>query len=169
MNPYGKKNIAGNVWDLIEPPVEELGYRLWNVEYVREGADMYLRITIDSDNGIAIDDCEKVTRAVDPIIDEADPIDGSYYLEVSSPGVERVLTVDDHFERMAGSEVEIKLYRAMNGSKSLRGILVGRDSEAITLKCGTENESEEIRIPTQDAARVTTVFDWQSEMKGQNK
>ena len=71
MNPYGKKNIAGSVWELIEPVADSLGYRLWNVEYVREGADMYLRVTIDSDDGIGIDDCERMTRAIDPILDEA--------------------------------------------------------------------------------------------------
>ena len=77
MNPYGNKNTAGRVWELIEPTADSLGYRLWNVEYVREGADMYLRVTIDSDGGITIDDCEKFTRAIDPILDEADPIEGS--------------------------------------------------------------------------------------------
>lgn len=161
MNPYGKKNIAGNVWDLIEPTAESLGYRLWNVEYVREGADMYLRVTIDSDDGIDIDDCERMTRAIDPILDEADPIEGSYYLEVSSPGVERVLTTDEHFALMAGSEVEIKLYRAIDGAKVINGILVGREDGVITVNTA----AGEMKIEAKAASKVTTVFDWQEDFK----
>ncbi len=156
MNPYGKKNIAGNVWDLIEPYAEQLGYRLWNVEYVREGADMYLRVTIDADEGIGIEDCERMTRAIDPVLDEADPIEGSYYLEVSSPGVERVLTTDEHFALMAGVEVEVKLYRPMDGAKSLRGVLVGKEDGVIVLNVG----EEEVRLEEKAVAKVTTVFEW---------
>ena len=161
MNPYGKKNIAGSVWELIEPVAESLGYRLWNVEYVREGADMYLRVTIDSDDGIGIDDCERMTRAIDPILDEADPIEDSYFLEVSSPGVERVLTTDEHFALMAGSEVEIKLYRPMDGSKVICGVLVGKADGVITV----ETAAGEIKLDAKAAAKVTTVYDWQSDFK----
>ena len=156
MNPYGKKNIAGNVWDLIEPYAEQLGYRLWNVEYVREGADMYLRVTIDADDGIGIEDCERMTRAIDPVLDEADPIEGSYYLEVSSPGVERVLTTDEHFALMAGVEVEVKLYRAIDGAKTLRGVLVGKEDGVIVVNVG----EEELRLEAKAVAKVTTVFEW---------
>lgn len=161
MNPYGKKNIAGCVWELCEPIADELGYRLWNVEYVREGADMYLRITIDSDDGIDIDDCEKMTRAVDPVIDEADPIEGAYFLEVSSPGVERVLTLDEHFDRMTGENVEVKLYRPIDGKKSVVGTLKGRDEKDILL----DVQGETVRIERRDAAKVVTIYDWQSDMK----
>ena len=161
MNPYGNKNTAGRVWELIEPTADSLGYRLWNVEYVREGADMYLRVTIDSDGGITIDDCEKFTRAIDSILDEADPIEGSYYLEVSSPGVERVLVTDEHFSQMAGAEVEIKLYRPIDGARTLTGVLVGRDDEYITLT----TDGAERKIGRRDAAKVTTVYDWRSDMK----
>ena len=161
MNPYGKKNIAGNVWDLIEPVADELGYEIWNVEYVREGADMYLRVTIDSENGIDLGDCEKMTRAIDPLLDEADPIEDSYYLEVSSPGVERVLTLDSHFAVMAGSEVEIKLYRAVDGKKEVRGILVGREDGAVTVN----TPEGEVKLDAKACAKVTTVYDWQADMK----
>ena len=161
MNPYGKKNIAGNVWDLIEPIADELGYKIWNVEYVREGADMYLRVTIDSENGIDLSDCERMTRAIDPLLDEADPIEDSYFLEVSSPGVERVLVTDEHFAAMAGSEVEVKLYRALNGAKVLYGVLVGKDEGVITI-----NTAEgEVKLEAKACAKVTTVYDWQSDMK----
>lgn len=161
MNPYGKKNIAGTVWDLIEPIADELGYKIWNVEYVREGADMYLRVTIDSEEGIDIDDCERMTRAIDPILDEADPIEDSYFLEVSSPGVERVLVTDEHFALMAGEEVEVKLYRAINGAKSIRGVLVGREDGIVTVN----TEDGEVKLEAKACARVTTVYDWQSDMK----
>ncbi len=160
MNPYGKKNIAGTVWDLIEPVAEELGYSIWNVEYVREGAEMYLRITIDSEEGIDIDDCERMTRAIDPLLDEADPIEDAYYLEVSSPGVERILVTDEHFEVMAGSEVEIKLYRALNGTKTVRGVLVGKADGIITVN----TPEGEVKLEEKACAKVTTVFDWQSAM-----
>lgn len=161
MNPYGKKNIAGNVWDLIEPTADELGYKIWNVEYVREGADMYLRVTIDSENGIDINDCERMTRAIDPLLDEADPIEDSYFLEVSSPGVERVLVTDEHFAAMAGSDVEVKLYRALNGAKVLYGVLVGKEDGVITI-----NTAEgEVKLEAKACAKVTTVYDWQADMK----
>ena len=90
-------NIAEKVEALIRPCISELGYRIWDVEYVKEGAEWYLRVTIDSDDGIGIDDCERVSRAINPIIDEADPIEDFYYLEVSSPGIERVLRRPEHF------------------------------------------------------------------------
>lgn len=165
MNPYGTKNTAGRVWELIEPTSDELGYRLWNVEYVREGADMYLRVTIDSDDGIGIEDCERMTRAIDPILDEADPIEGSYYLEVSSPGVERVLSTDEHFSLMTGCAVELKLFRPVNGARVICGTLAGRDDEAITVI----TDSGEMRIERRAVSKVTTVYDWREDMKGENK
>ena len=161
MNPYGKKNIAGTVWDIIEPTATELGYEIWNVEYVREGADMNLRITIDSENGIDLSDCEKMTRAIDPILDEADPIEGAYYLEVSSPGVERVLTLDHHFAVMAGWDVEVKLFRAVDGNKTIYGVLAGKEENELVLN----SENGEIRLEMKNVAKVTTVYDWQAAMK----
>ena len=93
----GQKNIAQTVTDLIIGKINDLGYSLWDVEYVKEGASYYLRITIDSENGISIDDCEKVHRGIETILDDADPIEGAYHLEVSSPGIEHVLRTEDHF------------------------------------------------------------------------
>ena len=84
-----KKNVAGTVAELIADTVRENGCELWDVEYVKEGADWHLRVTIDREGGVGIDDCERVHRAIDPLLDEADPIEGSYYLEVSSPGIPR--------------------------------------------------------------------------------
>ena len=109
------KNRGGNtvaeVTKLVEPIIENLGLRLWNVCYVKEGAEYYLRIFVDKDGGVTIDDCETVTRAVDDPLDKLDPIEGNYILEVSSPGVERELILDRHFDEYLGSPVMVKLIR----------------------------------------------------------
>ena len=153
-----KKNIAGIVRDLLEPIADGFGYMLWDVEYVKEGAEMILRITIDTDaeGGITIEDCEKMHRAIDPLLDEADPIEGAYMLSVSSPGVERVLTEPLHFERMAGWDVEMKFYTAVDGSKSLRATLLGLDGEDIVVKVG----EEEKRFNRKAVAKCETIFEW---------
>ena len=153
-----KKNIAGTVRDIAEPLAQSFGFILWDVEYVREGADMVLRITIDTDaeGGITIEDCEKMHRAIDPLLDEADPIEGAYMLSVSSPGVERVLTEPLHFERMSGWDVDLKFYTAGDGSKSLRARLIGLDGEDIVV----ETEAGEKRFQRKSVAKCETVFDW---------
>ncbi len=121
--------VVGAVKAIAEPLAEELGYFLWDVEYVKEGADMYLRITIDSEDGITIDDCEKMHRAIDPLLDEADPIEGAYHLEVSSPGIERELKNEMQIEACEGWSVEVRLYAPIDGAKSYLGELAGLDEE----------------------------------------
>ena len=116
--------IAEVVAALAEPLAEELGYFLWDVEYVKEGGRRILRITIDSEEGINIDDCEKMHRALDPVLDEADPIEEAYYLEVSSPGIERELRTDMHIDACEGWNVEVRLYAPVDGSKIVRGKLM---------------------------------------------
>ena len=107
----GKKNIASTVEELISPVVvDEMGYDIWDVEYVKEGASWYLRRTIDSENGITLEDCEKVTRAINPLLDEADPINDSYSLEVSSPGLGRQLKCAEHAEKFMGDKVEARFF-----------------------------------------------------------
>ncbi len=157
-----KKNIAETVRDIASPLAEELGYILWDVEYVREGADMILRITIDTDaeGGINIEDCEKMHRAIDPLLDEADPIEGAYMLAVSSPGVERVLSRPEHFSRMAGCDVMMKFFAASEetgGTKTLRATLVGlsEEDEIIVTAGGAEK-----RFSQKAVAKCETVFDW---------
>ncbi len=117
-------NVAAIVKALAEPIAQELGYELWDVEYVKEGAEYYLRITIDSPEGITIDDCEKMHRAIDPVLDEADPIEGFYHLEVSSTGIERELKTDRHIEASIGWDVEVKLYAPVDGAKLYTGELL---------------------------------------------
>ena len=153
-----KKNIADTVWEIAEPLAESFGYILWDVEYVREGADMILRITIDTDaeGGISIDDCEKMHRAIDPLLDEADPIEDSYMLSVSSPGVERVLSRPFHYEMMSGSDVVLKFFASVDGSKQVRGTLVGLDGDDIVITLN----GEEKRYPKKSVAKCETVFDW---------
>ncbi len=123
--------VADRVFDLIKDTVEAQNVLLWDVRFVKEGASYYLRVFIDSQSGINIDDCVNVSRAIDPIIDEADPIDKSYCLEVCSPGLERELTRAEHFERFIGSEVKVKLYRAVNGSKEIVGELKDYDGTVV--------------------------------------
>lgn len=116
-------NIADTVASLIKEAVEAQGVSLWDVRFVKEGADWFLRIFIDKEDGISIDDCVNVSHAIDPIIDEADPIDRSYTMEVSSPGLCRELTRQEHFEIMQGEEIRVKLYKAEDGVKEFIGTL----------------------------------------------
>ena len=150
------KNIASAVADLIGPTVSELDYDLWDVEYVKEGSEYYLRITIDREEGITIDDCETVHRAIDPILDEADPIEDSYHLEVSSPGIERELKYDWHLDEFIGAEVEAKLYAPMNGSKSYKGALLGYNDAEIKLNYA----NGEIVLPREKVSKINTVFNF---------
>ena len=152
----GSKNIASVVKELITPTADELGYYLWDVEFVKEGADKYLRITIDNEEGITIEDCEKFHRAIDPLLDEADPIETAYRLEVSSPGIERIITRPEHFAAMKGSEVEVKLYAPIDGVKLFRGILGEFDGTSVTFTVG----GEEIVLEREKIAKIHTVFDF---------
>ncbi len=151
------RGVAERVRTIIQPTADELGYYLWDVEYVKEGADYILRVTIDNDEGITIDDCEAMTRAIDPILDEHDPIEDSYLLEVSSPGIERDLCRDEHFDLCVGEKVEVRLYAPVDGSRTWVGILGERDSEG-----GIPVETAgTVRVfPRAAVAKVRTVFDF---------
>ena len=149
-----KKNVRETVREAIEETVVGLGYRIWDVLYSKIGADYHLEITIDKDGGIDIDDCEKVHRAIDPIIDEADPIEDFYYLEVSSPGIERELRTDEHIALSLGQRVEAKLFAEKDGRKSVKGILTAYDGGALTVK---ENEID-IVLEKKEIAKLTTVY-----------
>lgn len=149
-----KKSIKETVRELIEPTVNGLGYRIWDVLYSKIGADYHLEITIDKDGGIDIEDCEKVHRAIDPIIDEADPIEDFYYLEVSSPGIERDLRTDEHINLSLGQRVEARLFAEKDGRKSVKGILAAYDGERVTVKEG----EEEIILGKNEIAKLITVY-----------
>lgn len=122
--------------ELAAPVCEEMGVYVYDCEYKKEGGSYYLRLFIDKDGGVTIDDCENVSRKVNDLLDEKDPIPEAYIFEVSSPGMDRKLTRDWHFEKALGSEVDIKLFAPFEGSKALSGILTGYDHNLITLKVG---------------------------------
>ena len=126
--------VADRVFTLIKDTVETQNVRLWDVKFVKEGASYYLRVFIDSDAGINIDDCTNVSHAIDPIIDEADPIEQSYCLEVSSPGLERELTRESHFEVCKGEKIKVKMIRAIDGVREFSGILESSEGMSIVLR-----------------------------------
>lgn len=131
--------ITEKVWQFAEPLVQAQGCSLWDVEYVREGGEWFLRLYIDKDGGVDIDDCEAVSRAVDPVLDEKDPIPESYRFEVCSAGLERVLKRPSDFERFLGEPVLVKLYRPKNSQKEFPGVLKGYAGGAVTIDMnGTE-------------------------------
>lgn len=131
-------NSAERVYELIKDAVAAEGVGLWDVRFLKEGASWYLRVFIDKPEGISIDDCTNVSHAIDPIIDEADPIDVSYYLEVCSPGIERELTRRRHYEESVGKPVRLKLYKAYDGKKELTGTLENVGEDSVTLNTGTD-------------------------------
>ena len=130
--------ITEQVWQFAQPIVEEHGCSLWDVEYVREGSERFLRLYIDKDGGVDITDCEAISRAVDPILDEKDPIPESYHFEVCSAGLERALKRPGDFERFMGSPITVKLYRPHNGLKEIPGVLRGYEDGRITVEAGKE-------------------------------
>ncbi|MBQ7341458.1 MAG: ribosome maturation factor RimP [Oscillospiraceae bacterium] len=130
--------VTEQVEAFAKPIVEECGCSLWDVEYVREGSERYLRLYIDKDGGVDIEDCEKIHRLVDPILDEKDPVPESYHFEVCSAGIERPLKRPGDFERFMGSAVLVKLYRPRNGLKEIPGILRGYEDGRITVEAGKE-------------------------------
>ena len=131
-------NAAERVYSIIKETVEAQGVTLWDVRFLKEGASWYLRVFIDREGGVSIDDCTNVSHAIDPIIDEEDPIDLPYYLEVCSPGLERELTRPFHFERVLGEKIKIKLYKALDGKKEFIGILKKTGESLVLDVDGTE-------------------------------
>ena len=133
MKEQKKGNIASRVAELVKETVEECGCSLWDVEFVKEGPDHNLIIYIDKPEGISLDDCEMVNDAIEPIIDEADPIEGSYYLEISSPGLERELKNARHIKAFIGERVLVKLYAQKDGKKAFDGNIVSYNEDDGTL------------------------------------
>ena len=128
--------ITEKVAELALPVVEKEGCSLWDVEYVREAGSWYLRVFIDKEGGVGIDDCERISRRLDPILDEEDPIPDSYVFEVGSAGAERELRRPRDFEQFMGEEVELRTYQSVGGSKSFVGTLAGYDDGAVTVQIG---------------------------------
>ena len=130
--------VTDTVAALAVPVVEAAGCSLWDVEYVKEAGQWFLRLYIDKEGGISIEDCEAVSRPMSDLLDEADPIEGSYVFEVSSAGTDRVLKTDAHFEQFMGAEVEVKLYRPRDGRKEFVGLLRTHNDGDVTVEINGE-------------------------------
>ena len=149
--------IEEKVENLVKKPINNIGYELYDVEYVKEGKNYFLRIFIDNKNGISIEDCEKVNNEISDLLDETDYIKEQYFLEVSSPGIERVLRKDKHLKQSIGKDINIKLFRKdANGKKEYFGKLQNFDKENITIN----EENKEYLIKRKDIAYIKTVFNW---------
>ena len=130
--------ITEQVEAFAKPIVEQHDCSLWDVEYVREGSERFLRLYIEKEGGVDITDCEAISRAVDPVLDEKDPIQESYHFEVCSAGLERALKRPGDFERFMGSPIMVKLYRPYNGLKEIPGILRGYEEGRVTVESGKQ-------------------------------
>ena len=142
--------VTDTVAALALPLVEDAGCTLWDVEYVKEAGSWFLRVYIDKEGGVSIDDCEAVSRPLSDALDEADPIEGSYTFEVSSAGADRALKKPEHFARFQGAEVEVKLYRPKEGRKEYVGLLRDYQDGAVTL----ETAGQEAVFTKQEVALV---------------
>ena len=147
-------NIKKKIENLLKKTIETLGYDLYDVEYAKEGKNYFLRIYIDKSEGIDLKDCEKVNDAISDILDKADYIKEQYFLEVSSPGIERVLRQDKHLKQNIGEEINIKLFKKdENGKKEYQGILKDFNEQQIILE-------ENIVIERKNIAHIKTIYHW---------
>lgn len=150
------KTYESRTEDLLTPIVEKFGVSIYDVEYVKEGSDWYLRAYIDKAGGVDINDCENVSRALSDALDKEDFIAEAYILEVSSPGLGRTLKKDKHFEKSLGEEVEVKTYKPIDNCKEFSGILKAYDDKTVTI----ETENKEICFAKSDIALVRLALDF---------
>ena len=144
---------VSKVRELCEPILKDFGLSLWDVRYEKEGADWYLRIFIDKEDGVDITDCEKVSRAINTPLDELDPIENAYCLEVCSPGVERELVRDEHFIQFIGADIMVRMRRPIEGiGKDFCGVLKGYDDGMVTI--ADHSGENEVTINKKDAAWI---------------
>ncbi len=132
-------NTVKIVWDIVEPLAKELGLSIWDVRFLKEGSQWYLRVFIDKEGGVGIDDCVNLSHAIDGPLDEANPIEQAYILEVSSPGVERDLVRDEHFEKYIGEKIKVKMIRPVEGKREFSGVLENYDNGNITIRLEDES------------------------------
>lgn len=149
-------NIEEKVENLIEKNIIELGYELYDVQYIKEGGDYYLKVFIEKAEGISLEDCEKVTHAINDILDNANYIKEQYFLEVSSTGVEKVLRKDKHLQANIGQDIVLKLFKPINNTKEIIGNLISFNDETITIK----TQNEEIKIAKKNIALIKKYYDW---------
>lgn len=150
MSSKGKGgNTVAAVWALAEPLAQQLGLTLWDIRFVKEGASWYLRVFVEKEGGVSVDDCVAMSHALDGPLDETDPIEQNYYLEVSSPGLERELTRDEHFQALLGARIKVRLIRPVDQVRDFTGELLSFDNGAITLllENGTQMQLQKKRHP----------------------
>lgn len=150
------KSIEQQITELIEAKINNIGYELYDVEYSKKGKEYYLTIYIDSENGISLDDCEKVTNEINDTLDEADYIKEQYFLEVSSPGLERILKKDKHLQNSIGEKVEMSLYTKVENNKQYEGILKNFTDKEVTLEINEQDKTFE----RTNIAQIKTVYNW---------
>ena len=156
-NSLAENNIAKKVEDSIKEIIENLGYVLYDIEYAKEGKEYHLCVFIDKEDGnIDINDCQKITEAINPILDEKDYIKEQYYLEVSSTGLERKLRKKWHYEKQIGNKIKVKLFSKIDNRKEIIGILKAYNDEFLILNC----DGKEIKIENSKISEANTVFDW---------
>lgn len=148
-------NIEERTEEIIKPIIQNLGYSIYDIQYVKEGKDYYLRIFIDSKNGIGLEDCEKVNNAITDILDEKDYIKESYFLEISSPGIERILRKEQHLKDNIGNKVSVSLFKPLDKIKQIIGTLEKFDNENIYVK-----DKDVLKIERKNISLIKTVYDW---------
>ena len=148
--------IEEKVENLVSSVINQLGYELYDVEYTKEGKDYFLRIFIDKPEGIDLNDCETVNNAINELLDEADYIKEQYFLEVSSPGIERTLRKDKHLKDNIGNMVELKLFKPINKEKNIVGYLKSYDENFITI----EKDNKETQLERKNISVIKTVYEW---------
>lgn len=151
--PTKKGNTVERVWKVVEPIVNSLGLELWDVRFLKEGADWFLRIYIDKPEGVNITHCEEVSRSIDKPLDEEDPIEQAYILEVCSPGLERTLVRDEHFEKFIGADIMVKMIRPVEGvGKEFKGVLKAYEKGEVTIE--DHSGENQVVINKKDAAWI---------------
>ncbi len=152
------KSITETVTEYLEPILSELVLSLYDITFTKEGKDWFLRIFIDKEDGlVTINDCEAVSRRLETVLDEKDPIEKQYILEVSSPGIERRLKKDSDFLRFVGSPVEVRLFKPIDGKKKYTGVLLGLSNGVITIQTA-ESGGETLNFQKEDVSIVKTIF-----------
>ena len=151
-------SLEEKIEKLVEPKIVNLGYELYDVQYVKEGKDYFLRIFIDNSNGISLEDCEKVNNAITDILDEKNYIKDQYFLEISSPGIERILRKEKHLEDNIGQKVCVNLFKPIEKEKQLIGTLQKFDKDSLYISC--KDSEGTIKIERKNISLIKTVYEW---------
>ena len=159
------QKIEDKVFDLINEPIQSLNLSIYDIEYVKEGSGWFLRIYIDKDGVIDINDCENVSRLIDPMLDDANIIKSAYCLEVSSPGIERNLRKPEHFERYIDNEVEVSLFKPYEKQKVLQGILKAGNNDKVTISI----DNNEITLNRKDISKVKLIYNFGGWLKNERR